>query len=420
MKRFALLLVLLLTLSGCGSGPNSGVGPSSTSDSTSVGPATPSCTPTAPIANPTDESREYATETRIHVNSDRISEGVIERSIARTQTILGPSSVRPRLYVYVRDSISMTGRYKPPEPYRQLTGRGDSVEFQIRFAGRVRYRDAISVNERILNRSGDLEQLLAHEYIHVLQYQQDAHSRLRFELSTGDVPWYDDREVVYNAIIEGPAVATEQQYAERYLGGCAEPLRRHERAMLNSSASPESRLLAGQYYYGGEYVSSSDPSGAYDRIYDAPPRSSEELIHGLDPNSTTIPPIRLELARGFFANESVRIGELGIRSLLLGRMEEPAALTASRGWGNDHLVSVTHVTSGRSGYVWITYWDSADDATQFQQAIKQYADHPSTGQSSTSISIARADSRVVAVYFGDDAFVSKIANSSLKISVGQK
>jgi hypothetical protein len=130
-----------------------------------------------------------------------------------------------------------------------------------------------------------------------------------------------------------------------------------------------------------------------------PPRSSEQILHPEkwyghrdDPVVIVWPELSAALP-GYAKAAEGQLGEEGIRVLLKTALHDAAAAdTAAAGWGGDRF-AVYLAATGASGRLlaWITDWDTAQDATEFQAAA---------GRLGSDWTVVRSGDRRVAVLRG--------------------
>jgi hypothetical protein len=159
--------------------------------------------------------------------------------------------------------------------------------------------------------------------------------------------------------------------------------------------------LVFQYVAGANFVSWAYKSAGWrgvDALLARPPRSTEQLLH---PEKYFVRPeyplsIRLgglaPYMRGEweFAEETT-LGELMIHLLAARSVDDGRAIEAAAGWDGDRLAAF--VRGPDVGLVWLTAWDSANDARQFFDVYAEVlaARHPGTTPVRTGDTITLAD-----------------------------
>ncbi|WP_410766357.1 Hvo_1808 family surface protein [Haloferax sp. DFSO60] len=242
---------------------------------------------------------------------------------------------------------------------------------------------------------------LAHELVHALQ---DQHFDLTSERFSGQT---QDGDLAIDGIVEGDASYVEKQYTERCTAGeweCVKPPAASGGSGSGSSggAGPNLGVLLTiyqPYSDGPVYVHSLYEQGGWEAVNDAmrnPPVSSEQTIHLTDEEPV---PIEFEstATNGWetFENQgeggSDTVGEASIYAMMWYQARMNGADTInirglldtndqydtynydakpSAGWGNDRVFPYRTTGSADTeyGYVWVTEWDSEQDARQFETA----------------------------------------------------
>lgn len=214
-----------------------------------------------------------------------------------------------------------------------------------------------------------LEVVLAHEFVHVVQFQRNQVSAVRRNVggTSTDARW------TARSIVEGVAVWTETQYVETY--GLDAPTGGERTTTLYTEATPGTPFRHGQgaYRFGYDYVRNNSPGlDGVERLYERPPTTSEQVLHGLDPGSE--PPAELSvrtIADGttWRGSATDTLGEAYARVVLENGVSIPDSVDAAAGWGNDRLVSYRERPTANASFVWVTRWDTAADATEFRDAM---------------------------------------------------
>ena len=228
--------------------------------------------------------------------------------------------------------------------------------------------------------TGQAETLLAHELVHALQ---DQHYDLAqfFAEAAHDSEAYLAR----SALSEGDALAIEIEYGLRDRGirvealgdlsGLAAGRIEALRASAVGQKSAPLFLIESSYFpyaYGLGFVQAvrrAHPQAWMDRVYENPPRSSEQILHPErylgsrdDPTTVTLPDLGPVLP-AWQETWSDVAGELGARAVVAAYLPGDLAATAGEGWDGDRYVALTR--DGRTGLVWSTLWDSPCDAQEF-------------------------------------------------------
>jgi PGF-CTERM protein len=274
---------------------------------------------------------------------------------------------------------------------------------------------------------------LVHELVHALQ---DQHGRIGDEVMRTET---QDADLAVDGVVEGEANYVERQYVER----CGAEW---ECVATPSEESPAQQeppnlgillTLLHPYSDGPVYVDWLLEQGgwaAVDARFDDPPASSEQIIHLTDEEPT---PIEFE-DRGRNGwetfpeqgeNGSDTVGEASMFVMFwyqarterartipvqsVGRTSGPLDqfnydAEPSAGWGNDRLFPYRNPGKAENGYVWVTEWDTPQDAGQFAETYRAIlAAHDAT---------ERDDGRYV-IDDGPYADVFRIDRSGTRVTV---
>ncbi len=235
----------------------------------------------------------------------------------------------------------------------------------------------------VVSRSGGLgpTELVtyAHEFTHQLQDQAIDLNSLGLD-STDQ----SDRQLAHLALVEGDAVSIQSQWMVanltpeqlgQLLGSSLDP--KALEALQN--APPYIRETAIFPYQDGlAFVTANTASGGYkalDAVYDAPPDSTEQILHPEkylareEPTSVKVPDaMAAVLGTGWTAAGQDTLGELILRIWLsVAGVPRAEAIAAAAGWGGDRLVMLRG-PNGAVAIGMITSWDTAADAAEFLDA----------------------------------------------------
>jgi hypothetical protein len=311
-----------LLLAGC-VGPFGGQGtdgPGPTTDAPPDTTTTKAATATAatPAATDTRNGSIPVTGGTLPVDTDRI--------YARTMALLAVDDAPPTR-IAIRSRAKMTSQPEAP-PFLTRLGvdyGGRTITVHASTGG-----GTVLLSRGALNRS-DLAYVLAHEFTHVAQHGPQNASR-RFYTSLGDDhPGGIDITLLQRSFTEGAATYVGNAYWTRYVerrptpaASLAETYERASRATTLYGNAP--------YYYGYRYLAARNVSTTnLAAVYDDPPRTTEELLHGLAPGSE--PPANLTVATaadGWETSREGRVGELGTRLGLRSERSAPGASWATR------------------------------------------------------------------------------------------
>jgi hypothetical protein len=397
--------------------------PTTTAPSGSEPTATTTATEPEVTATPTSTSTSTPTESGADGPAVRVIGGELpidaNRTYARLAGLLGTDAEAPeRVSVVESSAASIPGSvaavpdalarlgvvYEAPES----NGSGPS------YAGLTTSADSIRLNAAILNDTGDAELVLAHEYVHAVQFQQAAFYNTRRTIdATGIGP-----NQLYRATIEGAATYAMERYRRAYVPD--EPSQvGQQMADYRRSDNPGRQFLVAPYAFGGRYLQERFESAAnLSAVYESPPRTTEALIHGYAPGEE--PPVPLSVAANgsewFAVDSGDRVGELSTRIAIRTGTNDTVAAAAADGWGNDRLIEFRN--GERTGYAWVLRWDDGKNATEFADHFGSYLDSRAnlddglwrTG-GGTAFRFVRNSERTTTVVFGAPAFVRGASTS---------
>ncbi|WP_318568262.1 Hvo_1808 family surface protein [Salinigranum marinum] len=278
---------------------------------------------------------------------------------------------------------------------------------------------------------------LIHELVHAAQDQRFNLTSARYR---GDT---QDGDLAIDGLIEGDANYVQREYTRRCASGEWECVATPAQSGGSDGPQPDLGILLTvfqPYSDGPVYVSSRKENGGWDAVnaeFDAPPESTEQIIHVTD--EEPVPIEYTDRARNGWAlypdqgvEGSDTVGEASIYAMLWNQARSADAETVdprglfdtdsdydtynyaaepSTGWANDRVFPY-HKGSGSAaeyGYVWVTEWDSTADAREFHEAYRavlraqgatQEADRVwvvSEGPYADAFRVTRSGTRVVIV-----------------------
>lgn len=409
-----LLLVLLLISAGC-TAPFGGTndGTASHTEMTSTLGETPSTTPTrttdvtlTPTASQSTTTAANRTVTvfgSLPVDADRVWR--------RVQSLTGTDTRAPQVAVEMR-----SGGGRPLQVQGEFgaalgIGNVSSLEYPTQAGGHTRMDGrGLAITIVIGNRTTatSVERTLAHEYVHTIQQQTDwLAMRDRWYAQNLPHPRRHSHDTAFArwALLEGGAKYVEEAYAQQYLDGESVP----PLSDRYQTATPGTKLFLGRYYFGSRYIASRiDSPRNISRVYETPPYTAEQVIHGYLPGEE--PPtnlsVRLTDEAPFPATEEV-MGEHFVRVALQVELNRSRAVDAAAGWGDDRLYGFQE--DGQRGYVWVLDWDDEANATEFERAVRAYAAERPDG---TRFAVERTQPTTVTVLVGPEPFVE---NTSVRV-----
>ena len=400
--RAAVGVALLLVLAGCSGGQPTGSSqaPETTGTSTGSEAASTSAGTPGTAANESDYVEGVVVVGDLPTNATRVYERVV--------SITGQ---RPtNLTVYTQETFGSGGSSRDDETFLTTMGVERPANYSITLKGY--YED-----EKVFVRTGGMseeavEATLAHEYAHALQFEDDAYTEnvavgLRENATGNEVQ-------VIGAVTEGAAVYVEAAYTDAYMDvGQENGLTSTSPAEYRNLSAYEKAVLF-PYVRGYEYVRENvDSPEELDEVYEDPPRTTEELIHDLEPGSEPPTDLSLSVDPGDAGSMDApwTLGEFGVRVVLDAGVDWNRSTRAGTGWGNDTLQPVR--VRGESAYVWATRWDSVDDADEFETAMRASLDARANRSSSggwrddgDAFRLVRGSDDVVVLVSGEAGFVA--------------
>ncbi len=238
---------------------------------------------------------------------------------------------------------------------------------------------------------------LVHELVHAIQDQRFDLTEERYRGTT------QDGDLAIDGLVEGDANYVEDQYVERCTSGEWECVPTPEQSGSSDGPAPNLGILLTvfqPYSDGPVYVSSLRDEGGWDAVndaFDSPPASTEQIIHVTDEEPVPIEfRDRSQNGWALYPDQGVEgsdtVGEASIFAMFWAQARSGAdtinprslfetsspydtynyAAEPSAGWANDRVFPY-HKGSGASaeyGYVWVTEWDSNEDAREFLDAYR--------------------------------------------------
>lgn len=259
--------------------------------------------------------------------------------------------------------------------------------------------------------------LAAHEFTHYLQLQTGRQGDLAGSL---DGATLTDERYVLRAVIEGGAVVTANAYLERYADTTAT---NSEMYASLQSALPKGHVASyenGKYVNGDDYMDDrSDTPADLAAVYDNPPRTSEQLLHGLAPGTEPPTPLAVdvETGDGWVTSGHDRMGEAFVRTALEATVGTREAVAAATGWGNDSVRFLRPTDGGETAYVWVLRWDDTTNRSEFQSAYETALDRRGTetagiwtlSDDGTAATLLAPTERSSVVVFGPHTLVDNVS-----------
>jgi hypothetical protein len=249
------------------------------------------------------------------------------------------------------------------------------------------------------------EGALAHEFVHVAQQQNSgAGGWILVNTRRTAAEGYDDsgfdQSLASTLRVEGSAEYVERTYALEHLAEeydydtLGESREAFASAYRNQSGKVQYSFAP--YYYGLEYFAErvgeteavrdrgmalvdnrppSDQPWSVRDVYRFTGGTTERLLHpDADNESLRIPDLSVTAADTSATVTSMgTAGELFTRIALDQELPRDRAIEAASGWGTDKLYSVDG-EENRSGFLWVSRWDSPEEAAQFRSAMADFGD----------------------------------------------
>ena len=239
----------------------------------------------------------------------------------------------------------------------------------------------------------EIERVLVHEFEHYVQ-PHDSFRRLG------------------RPVTEGAAVYVGVEYAERYLESLSPVASRRTDYVDGTGAL---KLNAADYYFGYRYVDRRiDSPKELDRVYEDPPETASQLLHGHDWNASR--PLPVETGESLRAS-NVPAGELFLRVTLATELNESTAARAAAGWANDTVVEQDGFADESAGNVWVLRTTDERNATELASTFERFLDARATDDgdhwraNGTVYRLVRVDPTTLAVVLGDEDFVDEVVVS---------
>lgn len=386
-----IIVLFVVTQAGC-----AGLNDATTSRPTTNTPATQTSAASTPTTTAGTSSPNATTPT------DHLPGIEAERVFHRVERLLDVNASMPAVYTKTAD-VDLSASYSQ---FATLFG-ATNASSNPRTCGPIPWvrtnASAIVLSTKGLD-AEEIELLLVHEYVHVIQEQT---GRL-----TTDAPLHDplvktigDRRVS-RPLIEGAAVYVTDVYGRRH--GLRWDGRRplEHRRCLYEHPAPGLRQLWGWYYFGGRYYAQRlETPRNLARVYDDPPRTSEELIHAQPPGSEPIAELNVtvDTAGDWTVVATQPRGELALRAMLANELSEERAARAAAGWGADSAIELSTGDDLVRAAVWVVRFDTPADADEFRAAI---TDYQTAVEGRATVRSTLATPETVVLFAGPDSLVA--------------
>jgi hypothetical protein len=323
---------------------------------------------------------------------------------ARLGFLPAGAELRPILEELYADQIAAF--YDPRSKTLAVTAQGlrQAEPFSLRLVSFIAGRDLVG------------EFMLAHELTHALQDQH-------FGLPTASPPItaaQGDAALALRALVEGDAMLAGVAYlangnidrdsvlkfSEAVASVPEELAKRHPnvpeiiRTGFTFQYNTGSNFAAAAYLRGGW--------AAVDRTFGDPPVSTEQVIHPERYFDERDQPTTIALGgtetlerQGWTRILEDTLGELDVRVLANRAFDPQRAAAIAAGWDGDRLRAFTR--GGELALVWLSAWDSVDDARDFADAVPAMI---------AGATVERRDARVLVLVGAAHAIASRVWTAS--------
>ncbi|WP_255170161.1 hypothetical protein [Natrononativus amylolyticus] len=410
----ALVVLLVVGSSGCVGVLDGGSEPDDSVDAEADAPAGESG-PDPESGTATDDEPPRAETT---AEAAEVLPVDVYRTYDRTRSLVGSDAEKPRVEVWDMDGL-LADVYDSRQDEFQTALNMTETEIDTTNARGISYGTHVVVDPNE-GSDADVEQVLVHEYVHAIQAAEGWYPNSSgIDLETQTATDYGQVEL---ALVEGGAVWVTDRYSERYQDEAVR-LQSERLAEEYETAPAGDRFFRAPYHYGTAYVDDriDDPEDVGE-MYENPPETTEQLLHGLDPDEA--PPTDLEVTAttgpAWSLERDDRLGELFVRVALESELDGERAADAATGWGNDRLLAFED-DDGDRGFVWTLHWDSATDADEFEAAFAESLEER-TDENAEHTTVDRRGEETVVVTVGSEAFREEVSvtgeGTELEVAVG--
>lgn len=209
-------------------------------------------------------------------------------------------------------------------------------------------------------------QLLAHEFTHLMQYNSEAFLENRPDEETPP-----DERLAFLALSEGSATYVADRYAN---DSRIEPLRERWRA---SDTTVAERYMLWPSLRGAEYAAErvGDPSELWP-LYTDPPQSTATILEGDAPSDGSPDrELSVEIENHSVWREST-VGAAFVESALASSIDADRARSIAADWRWDTAVRIGKGNAGgvAQRWTWVTEWANATAADGFESEIGAFLD----------------------------------------------
>ena len=356
-SRLALLLVLSVVASGCGS---AGI-PTAPSSHSPLPPATATATATASVPATVSASTgqsDQATFAAIESQVQAIRE--LQPSAPVTPVLLDPTELRDKL---TSINAAQTDHRAMANESRLYVDLGllpagsslEQMELDLDSSQVIGFYDTDSKGLYVLSDSGGVGPIekatFSHEYTHALQDQNFGLDKL-----ATDAADQGDRDLARTAVPEGDATLVMTEWEKQnlsipeMLAIAIDPSAAAQAQQFDAAPAILRQTLLFPYEDGVAFVQGIYGKGgwaAVNKLYADPPNSTSQILHpelyaaGIEPVAVAVPAVPAALASGWKLTMQDTLGELQLRIWLEGESPTNAATTAATSatseWGGDRV-----------------------------------------------------------------------------------
>jgi hypothetical protein len=250
--------------------------------------------------------------------------------------------------------------------------------------------------------------ILAHEFVHYVQFQNDRQRQLAEQIDTQTV----DGSYVVRALMEGPAAFTTDTYLERFGENETRNSPYYDREQAAIPPGHLRRWANSQYQAGSDYVTQRiDSPRNVSQIYENPPTRSRQL---LDPDSPPAPSLTVSNTLDRDEISTNRLGTAFVRYALESHIDPDRARSVADGLGTDSLYQFRSDIETYGNYAWVTRWEQPAEAADFEAAFGEYLDERGNETAdgwalddlNLTVELRRPSAESVVALFGSDSFVT--------------
>lgn len=352
-----------------------------------------------------ETTEEVDTATTEEMPGDDVPLGVSEAVVFSTvEELLSVEATSPYLSISGEESLGPV--VSTPGRFARVLGVSNATREQTWPArGRTTRKGVIELTLSEAASDRDVRSLLVHEYVHSIQFQLESYRTVTGVTSASSAH-------AAKAVTEGAAVYVTQEYATRYDGIMNQ---QESVCAVYDAGAPATKIALDQYCVGARYIEDRiDSPDELTAVYENPPRTTEQIRHGLDPGTEPARPLAVSptsteewtVTTAGLPTGKTRQGELWTYAVLTTYLTDDRADRAATGWGNDRIVR--YGNGSETNRVWVTRWDDPGEANEFSSAMEAHvAAAEGNGTTDAAFELVRVNETVVALVAGSEAFVAE-------------